>query len=503
VIESLRTLGRRAQPVIPEMATLLAVAWFLVVVTRGWAGREPWRVSIGAVLLVIAVIIIRPDRLLPRTALVLAAALSVGALIVAAVSPTGWAGATVGANYVVAAWLTLVVAALVVRRPASALWVAVAVAVAGAIEFAEAWLPWWGGEDPGRPMIGTFYWHDAYAAFLVPAGLIGLGLWLWHDRVLAGLGAVAFVLCSIGVLYSTSRAAIACLIVGIVLTGGVALVGTHRLRLLGRFAVLTGVAAAAAWFVAGPPFFPDRVGALSGLNDRAASESLGQNGGYRLQFWHEALTVFRDHPLTGGGYHSLATAASGRVPHDWALSPFAHNGYLQAVSDGGLLLAVPFLLAVLAVAVVVVRLLVRSVRHRSGPRAPDAVRFAVPLALGAVLAHSAVDFDWTYTANLVQAGVLAGVVLGVWWQRQVPESITDDAVEAGPIAAGPVPRRRLAWVVVPVAVATLGVAAWGARHGDFHESLPIGLGPTGAVDVKGTAPSADSQREAVRSLRPG
>jgi O-antigen ligase len=152
----------------------------------------------------------------------------------------------------------------------------------------------------------------------------------------------------------------------------------------------------------------------------------------------------------------LASASIGHVPKTWPLSPLAHNGYLQALSDGGLLLGVPFLLAVAFIAWHVVSAVVATVRRRDFSTSG----LVVPLCLGALLAHSAVDFDWSYAADFAVVAVLSGLVLAARWSRSEPV--------ARPRGS------RLVAAAVLVGVALLGVAAGASWHGDFKQSLPIG-----------------------------
>jgi O-antigen ligase len=455
---------RHAGPV----AVLVATAWWLIEVTRSWAGRDAPSVTVGAILVAVAVVLARPDRVLPRTALILATAISVGAFVVPLAADTGWAGAPDAAIYACGAWLAAVVAAAVVARPATMVWFVTLVAASAPIQFMSGWLGWWGGEDPTRPMVGTFYWHNPYAAFLIPGGLVGLALWIWRDRLFALLGVICFAFAAIGIVYSTSRASLAAFILGVALVGVLALVGTTRWRALRQFVIAAVIAAAATYFVGGPPFFPHRSSPLSGEQSRAAGQSLGQNGGYRLDFWREALKVFRHHPVTGGGYKSLVGQSVGHVPSSWPLSPYAHNGYLQALGDGGLVLGVPFLLAVLIVAAICVRSLIRGLIRRDLP--VETVVLAI--ALGCVMLHSGVDFDWTYAADFAMAGALAGLVVGSWLTSRATAS--DAAETAEPDPAKPSRNHRLALAgCALVGVALLGVSAWVIRHGNHTVNLSV------------------------------
>jgi len=450
------TVGLLRQYAGPLFA-LVATAWWLIEVTRAWAGRDAPSVTVGAALLAVAVLLVRPDRVLPRTAVYLATAVSAAAFVVPLTAPTGWTGAPDGALYACGAWLAVTVAAVLVARPEATVLLVILVAASAPIEFMSGWLSWWGGKDPTAAMQGTFYWHNPFAAFLVPGGLIGLALWIWRERVIALLGLVSFALATVGVVYSTSRASLAIFALGFALVVAVAAVDGRRWRALRQLAVAAVLAAGATFFVGGPPFFPHRASPLAATQARTAGQSLSQNGGYRLDFWHQALGVFSRHPLTGGGYKSLVRESIGHVPAHSAVSPYAHNGYLQALGEGGLVLAIPFLLGIVVLAFLCLRILVRGVIRRRV--APETV--VVAIAFGCVLLHSGVDFDWTYAADFALAAVLAGLVLGY--------SLTG---RAAPADAKPGRARAAVLALcVLVGVGALGVSAWVQRNGNHAESI--------------------------------
>jgi O-antigen ligase len=321
------------------------------------------------------------------------------------------------------------------------------------LEMEEAWLPWWGGEDPTHPITGTFYWWNPFAAYVLAGTTVGFAVFLRGRAGLAAFGLAGFVLGAVGLVYATSRAADACAVVALVVVTGAHL-WSARWRGLRRVGPGLAAAAATVWVVGGPPFFPHRSAPLAATAAREAAHSLTENGSYRTEFWREALKLFGRHPVVGGGYHSLATESVGHVPHTWALSPLAHNGYLQALSDGGLLLGVPFLLGCGAITLFVLFALRDAVRNRDF----SVGSFAVPLVLGALLAHSAVDFDWSYPADLLLTAVLAGIVAGNRWARRVERSDRQDWRMGVAVLAG---------------VGLLVVAAVVAHAGDLHLNLPV------------------------------
>jgi O-antigen ligase/polysaccharide polymerase Wzy-like membrane protein len=446
----------RARAHVPVGLVVLASSWWLLWAPRLWGGRGAGAITGGAILTALAVVAIRPDRVVPRFALGLAAAVSVGAFVVALTAPTGWKGAPNAADYVCAAWMLIAVAAAVAREPRTVEVVCYLLVGATLVEVAEAWLPWWGGASSSVPMIGTFYWYNPFAVFLISGAVIGLSFWLTKRGSVALLGLLGFTLGSIGLVYSTSRASDACFVVAVAAVS-VTFLWRGGWAALRRTAEAVAVAAFGVWVIAGPPFFSHRGPALGGTVGRSAAQSIGRNGGFRLRFMHDALNVFSRFPLTGGGYHSLAAETVGHVARGSSISPLAHNGYLQPLSDGGLVLGIPFLLGCAFVAWFVLRSLVSAVWSRDF----SAAGFVLPLCLGALMLHSAVDFDWSFPADFLLVAVLAGVVAGRRWSRSRAE---DPKYSSG---------GRVAVASCLVGVALLSLAAVVAWSGDLHENLPI------------------------------
>jgi O-antigen ligase len=204
---------------------------------------------------------------------------------------------------------------------------------------------------------------------------------------------------------------------------------------LSRSAVVgLGAAAVVAWRLGAPRMriersnLPARLGALGtalvvamlfiDLDGWATrfQESLTDGPGAnfsRTTIWRETLPVVRDFWLTGTGAGTYSDAMTqyqqSRIwvgsMQRWAHFNNAHSHYLQVASEGGMLLAIPVTVALLAFARMA----------REAVVADKGEMFWVRVGAAAGLAGLAIQSIWevalTMPANAVLAGVLAGLVL--------------------------------------------------------------------------------------------
>jgi O-antigen ligase len=286
------------------------------------------------------------------------------------------------------------------------------------------------------------------------------------------------------VVLSTSRATLALLVVGwlavVALAWWSAAPGRDRSRVGAAALVATLLAVGLTALLPGPPLFSTSASPLAGASQRSASgETVDTNSTYRTQFWREAVLVFGQHPLAGAGYGRIAADAGGQVPVGWAVSSLAHSGPLQALAEGGLLLAGPLLVLLAGVGLALLRRL-RPRGDLADPSDEGADRILVPAAVvtSAVLAvHALVDVDWSYPALAAQAAVVAALALAVPVRRTAHTAVPDPE---------PHPRAALAGVVaVAVLLGALGagsVAAWGQP---FHINAPAGKTTQSAAPTSG------------------
>lgn len=432
----------------------LAVGVTLVVwatwVTAGTGGREPHRLTVLALLVLVSALLVRPWRTLPRTALVLGNGIGVAAAGVVLTAPTGFAGADEAASYVVFGQLVLVLLAWAVDT-ARRLALLLALLLLGVMQVAMGWLAYWGGEDATRPFQGTFFWHNPVGISLAVGAAVALVVLLTQPSPWSLLGWFAAPLTGAVCLLTTSRAS-ALLLGG----GAVVVLGLAVLQRRWLDAAKVGVVAVLTWatslLLVGPVFFADAQGGaspLAGTAARAAAEPLEGNTEYRLVTWQLAVDVFREWPLTGAGFHGFKSAAT-QVSGEPQVVAHSHNGFLQTAADGGLLLALPFWAGALLVAYAVVRRL-RSTRSQ------DPLVIGGALALLLLVLHGGMDFDWSYPSLLAALGVAVAAALGGSLARRAPD---------------PGPAREL--VVAAVCVGLLVAAAFGAWDGGLDLNTPVG-----------------------------
>lgn len=133
----------------------------------------------------------------------------------------------------------------------------------------------------------------------------------------------------------------------------------------------------------------------------------------RLVIWRETLPMVRDFWLTGTGSGTYGTAmlvyqhARIWMPHlsAWAHFNQAHNHYLQVLAEGGVLVAVPAALLLIA--------LVRRARHalRDDRTEMFWIRAGAAASLAGVATQSLWEIPLSMPANAVLAALLVAVLL--------------------------------------------------------------------------------------------
>ena len=171
-------------------------------------------------------------------------------------------------------------------------------------------------------------------------------------------------------------------------------IGRRRLRVLAIGYLVVLATGAIAW--AGIGATADRFALAS-----ADAES-------RLGAWRDTVRIIRDFPVfgTGVGSYGQAMLVYQSANRDMFYRQ-AHNDYLQALAEGGLLVGLPLLCSVVA--------LVRGIRRRvtAGDDGPVAywVRAGSVAAISAIAAQSLVDFSLQLAGNTLLFAVVVALAL--------------------------------------------------------------------------------------------
>jgi len=128
----------------------------------------------------------------------------------------------------------------------------------------------------------------------------------------------------------------------------------------------------------------------------------------RKNIWTDSAAMIRDFPLTGTGLNTFGTAMI-RYQTSQSDQHFqeAHNDYLQVMVEGGLLIALPAVAALL--------LMIRAIRQRFAENVDDTqtywVRVGAVVGLATIATQAAVEFSLQMPGNAALFVVLLAIAL--------------------------------------------------------------------------------------------
>ncbi len=453
-------------------AGLLAAAGWGLWLSHASGGRAGLSLASALACLVPLLVVSRPWRVLPTWSLVAALGPGLCALASNAISATGWQGLDDAASWLYAGLLGLAVAAAgsTAQRRMAVLLVVVAVGLDQAF---QAWWAWFGGGTATAPWVGTYFWHNSFAGFMLAPASIALVLAGSASGRPRALGVVLAPVLGAAIVLSGSRAAT------LLLVAIAVVVAAATVRNWGAAVRLAAVAAAVP-LVARVLTLSVGSGSGSGaLGSRV--ESAGSSLGIRIDYFTAAWQLWLRHPVQGAGFGSFESAGQHLMPAESSASALVHNGWLQALTDGGLLLAVPVVLVTGWLLWAAARLVLTRARL-------DVTRTAAAAAVLTLGAHALFDFDWDYPA-LLAAFAIVGAVLVAPERSPTPES-----------SAGPA--RAVAVLTGVAVVLALGSSVLGAAQQAPLSMLgPVGrlLGTTGLV--QGWAAGLPTDRVDLATMR--
>lgn len=242
-----------------------------------------------------------------------------------------------------------------------------------------------------------------YLCALLPDGrrrLDARGRLLWLSTPEGGkvlLTALAVMIMTLSLVMSMSRSGMVCLAVAAVIVGWrlILTLQTKRAR-VAAFAVL-------ALLLLVPVSWLD----ASATVDRLSTDPRGSVQ-TRVRVWNDTLAVLRDFPLAGTGLNTFGTSMIVYQTGSRDVSfQEAHSDYLQLAAEGGILLAIPIIVAAV--------LFVRAVRRRfaadEDDRVTSWVRFGAVAGVIAMALQSLVEFSLQMPGNAAMFVVLLALAL--------------------------------------------------------------------------------------------
>ncbi|MHB2024211.1 MAG: O-antigen ligase family protein, partial [Mycobacteriales bacterium] len=387
-------------------SVLFAAAVWILVMTRNSGGHVGWSLTGGALSLLPALAFVRIARVGRGVALAVGGSI-VGGIVALSLTAPGWSRAPWFGDqaYGLVCFLVALNYATTHRRRLA---LAGTVVAAGVWEFGLALLPWWGHGDPAVMMVGTFYWHNQFGAFMLGTGLCGAGLYVLGRSPIRLAGLVVAAIAAVGVWLSISRANIALFAVGWLVLGFYAWRSTPRRGALIRWALIPALAAAILALLVSHLLFPHAAyHVAASAVGKSSVNSLSINGSARILFTRAALLSWLGSPLIGYGFGSFFALSVNHMPLGYVLSPYVHDAFAEALVSGGIVFAAP----ALAGLVYLGRRFLSVLRDREPALARDAraLRLTGAITAIALFGHSAFDFDWHFPALAALAGVVAAL----------------------------------------------------------------------------------------------
>ncbi len=171
---------------------------------------------------------------------------------------------------------------------------------------------------------------------------------------------------------------------------------SRRRRVAAAGLALVAVAGVFFWLV--PTYVLTKLGTIGNYVPEAGE-------GSRLTLWRNSLGIFRDHPLVGAGMGSFVAAyPAHQTEVSDLVTEHAHNDYVEALSETGLLGGVLILAALILFMHIIFRNLVVQLQHE-----PGWIQLGAATACCGLLIHSFVDFNLHIPANAAWFAFCAGL----------------------------------------------------------------------------------------------
>lgn len=259
-------------------------------------------------------------------------------------------------------------------------------------------------------VISTFYWSNPFAGYLLLILPLALGMFFKSKEradlvmyaAVAGLLVSAFIL-------TQSRASYLSFIIPLFVLGWIfrrvpkkEILAKLAILLLGVFILVTIVFSAKA---GSPTLF---------FLSREAQEDTDVSLSLRWNYWKGAFKIFKDYPLFGSGLATFGIVYPAYQESPLAFSKYAHNHYLQMLSEVGVLGAIPFFLLIISLIFLGLRAIKKKFLKVSEE---DFYMIFFFCGILGSLIHNGADFDWYFPANFITFWILAGLFYGLYLKK--------------------------------------------------------------------------------------
>jgi O-antigen ligase len=311
---------------------------------------------------------------------------------------------------------------------------AIAGALIGAVAIQTAWsfFVWWGGGDPADTQSGTFYAPNQFAGYLLLLAplLVARCLSEAHRRTAAAYGFMAaFVY--LGVLLTGSRGGLIAATAGALAAVTLTVWRGNARKTLLRTALLIAGLITEGLFITSPLVLSNRTPTSHASSPLANVATKGVNPAtteMRIHWAQGAIRIGAHHPLTGAGLGTFGEEFLRIRNPGWKWSRYAHNQYLEAFAEGGIIM----LAGTLALPLAALAGALGGLRKKTDPARQWIVGATAGLVGGS--AHLVVDHDWSFPAYAIAFVIIA--CLAVSFRSSKPE---ENALAAAEL---PAPRDR-------------------------------------------------------------
>lgn len=264
---------------------------------------------------------------------------------------------------------------------------------------------------PGMNLIFSSYGHNHSAILYVFC--LPIAWMLAREFRFKWLSLLPLIFLMGSLILTFARADILLAVIEIVLLGSTQFSPKIRHRLFSSKKILGIILLFGAVAILGLVFWRGKSGEICfpTASNRTTCKSLQSE--YRLQYWHQAMSGIKERPLVGWGGGTFAFLSSQKATFPYYYAAYAHNEYLQLLSEYGVLLSLPFFVLLMYVVWV-------AVVNRNKFNLNQAETYLL-IGLVSLFVNAIFDYDWNFSA--IWLLLLMSMALFLRSAPRVPEQL--------------------------------------------------------------------------------